>query len=109
MSRVVVGEFQDLFRMGLEDILTAHRIEFVARSSGMSAYLKNSLPDVVVLNADVASTRPIVEQIVTDFPVIKVITCSTSHKTMQVYPAFRRGESYSYPLEPGELGRQVGP
>lgn len=108
MSRVAVGQFDALFQLGLADILKRDQVDFVdLQRGGISAYLRRALPDVILLNSTSTTANRLVEGIVNDYPTVRVITCSPVDQTMKVYPAFHHGESYTCPLEPAEIGRQV--
>lgn len=110
MSRVAVGDFDSLFRRGLEDILAAGDVEIVRSGTvEMADYLRSALPDVILLDSTKASTPSLVDRIVRDYPTVQVITCSALEETMHVYPPYHHGESYACPLSPAEIGRQVQP
>ena len=107
MSRVVVGGFDDMFRLGLGDILTSDQIRFLPAGEDVGRVLNAALPDVVMLDSASPATAALVRTITHHFPTVRVITCSARTTTMQVYPAFHGGESFTAPLVPIEIGRQI--
>lgn len=108
MRRVLVGDFDALYRLGFSDILASKAVEMIGPTAdGVLDTLVAARPDVVVLDQEKDDTEDLVRRIVHDFPAIRVITCSSGHPTMRIFPAFHRGESYSRPLEPALFGLEV--
>jgi hypothetical protein len=108
MRRVLMGDFDALYRLGFKDILAADTVEWIESSEGgVLDQLVEALPDVVVLDEDKATTPVLVERIVHDFPAIRVIACSSESPTMRIFPSFHRGEFYTRPLEPALFEREV--
>ena len=58
MTRVLMGDFEALHRLGLEDILRVDGIELVDTGSGDDVLdrLLEALPDVIVLDLDKRTT-----------------------------------------------------
>jgi DNA-binding NarL/FixJ family response regulator len=94
-----MGEFGALVRAGFEDMLRDEHLELIAADSDLVQRLVTTLPDVVVLDLDVAHSDDLVQRITTDFPALKVVACSSRHPTMRVFPPFHHGEFYESPLE----------
>lgn len=104
MTRVLMGDFSALHRVGLEDILRADGIELVATTSAdLLGRLVEVLPDVIVLDLDLADTPALVDRIVHQFPRVKVLACSAEQPMMRVYPPLHYGESYQSDLDPAQL------
>ena len=104
-----MGDFDALYRLGFTDILTADGAVRLleARAPDLVDRLLEALPDVVVLDEDKSDTVGLVQRIVHEFPSIRVIACSSERPTMRIFPAFHHGESYTSPLEPALLQREV--
>lgn len=109
MGRVVIDGFDSLFALGLQDLLRDDEVEMCPADHDCDegVQLAPPLPDVVLLNTERDSTPRIVDELVTRYPAITVITCSSGVAEMRVYPAHHGGESYRCPLEAGEIGRQI--
>ena len=108
MRRVLMGDFDALYRLGFEEILADSSIELIESSAeGVLDRLVEARPDVVVLDQEKADTEHLVHRIVHDFPAIRVITCSSGMPTMRIFPSFHRGESYLRPLEPALFEHEV--
>jgi hypothetical protein len=104
MTRVLMGNFTALQRLGLEDVLRhvgAYLVE--VPNPAVAQSLVDLLPDVVVLDWDAAETGDLVQLITRDFPVITVIACSSVVPLMRVFPSMHHGESYTTHLEPALL------
>jgi AmiR/NasT family two-component response regulator len=104
MTRVLMGDFSALHRLGFEDILRVDGIELVETASAdVVARLVEALPDVVVLDLDQAETEQLIQRIVNDFPAVKVVACSSEQPMMRVFPSLHYGESYTTELDPALL------
>jgi DNA-binding NarL/FixJ family response regulator len=108
MRRVLMGDFDALYRLGFEEILATQAVELIeATATGVLDRLVQARPDVVVLDQEKDETEDLVHRIVHDYPAIRVITCSSGTPTMRIFPSFHRGESYLRPLEPAVFEREV--
>jgi AmiR/NasT family two-component response regulator len=108
MTRVLMGDFTALQRLGLEDVLQRDGVEFVEVANPVVPQgLIDVLPDVVVLDSDADETCDLVRLITHDYPVITVIACSSVVPLMRVFPSMHRGESYTSRLEPALLTRAI--
>jgi DNA-binding NarL/FixJ family response regulator len=101
MTRVLMGDFSALHRLGFEDILRTDGVELMETAGAdLVGRVVEALPDVIVLDLDQPDSEDLVARIVQEFPSVKVIACSSDRPTMRVYPPFHRGESYTSPLDP---------
>ncbi|MET0423507.1 MAG: hypothetical protein ABW046_06510 [Actinoplanes sp.] len=108
MTRVLMGDFEALHRLGLEQILRVDGIELVdTAGADMLDRLIEALPDVIVLDLDKRATLDLVKVIVHRFPLVKVVACSSSHPTMRVFPPLHYGEFYESDLDPALLTSAV--
>ena len=109
MTRVLMGDFEALHRLGLEQILRVDGIELVDTGSGDNVLdrLLEALPDVIVLDLDKRSTGDLVHVIVHRFPRVKVVACSSSHPLMRIFPPLHYGEFYESDLDPALLTSAV--
>lgn len=104
MTRVLMGDFSALHRLGFEDILRVDGIEIVETAGAdVVGRLVEALPDVVVLDLDQRETLELVGRIVHQFPTVKVVACSSEQPTMRVFPPLHYGESYTTDLDPALL------
>lgn len=104
MTRVLMGDFSALHRVGLEQILRVDGIELVETTTAdVLSRLVEVLPDVVVLDLDQHDTPSLVATIVHQFPRVKVLACSSEHPMMRIYPPLHYGESYQTELDPALL------
>ncbi len=104
MTRVLMGDFSALHRLGLEDILRVDGIELMdTAGTDVLDRLLEALPDVIVLDLDEGATVHLVHEIVHRFPAVKVVACSASHPMMRVFPPLHYGESYESDLNPALL------
>ncbi len=104
MTRVLMGDFTALQRLGLEDVLLLDGIDLLEVPNRVVAeQLVDVLPDAVVLDWHAAETCDLVRLITHDYPVITVIACSSVVPLMRVFPSMHRGESYTTHLEPALL------
>lgn len=108
MTRVLMGDFGALCRLGLEDILRSEGVEVVdTPGPDVLTRLLEALPDVIVLDLDRTATTDIVHVIVHRFPAVKVVACSSRHPTMRVFPPMHYGEFYESDLDPALLASAV--
>lgn len=108
MTRVLMGDFEALHRLGLEDILRVEGIELMqAAGTDVLDQLLEALPDVIVLDLDKRTTGDLVHVIVHRFPRVKVVACSSSHPMMRVFPPLHYGEFYESDLDPALLTSAV--
>ncbi len=108
MTRVLMGNFTALQRLGLEDVLSHDGVEFLEVPNPVVAErLLDVLPDVVVLDCAAAETCDLIRLITHDYPVITVIACSSVVPLMRVFPSMHRGESYTSLLDPALLTRAI--
>jgi hypothetical protein len=107
MTRVLMGDFSALHRLGLEDILRVDGIELMDAGSDVLARLLEALPDVIVLDLDKTATIDLVHVIVHRFPAVKVVACSASHPLMRIFPPLHYGEFYETDLDPALLTSAV--
>jgi DNA-binding NarL/FixJ family response regulator len=104
MTRVLMGDFTALHRLGFEDILRAPDIQLVhVEGPHLLGRLLEALPDVVVLDLDQQETASLVERIVHQFPTIKVVACSSGRPTIHIFPPLHYGEYYTTQLDPALL------
>ncbi len=108
VTRVLMGDFSALHRLGLKDILRADGIELMdCAGVDVVGGLVEALPDVVVLDLDEAATAPLVNRIVHQFPAVKVIACSSQMPRMRVFPPMHYGEFYESDLDAALLASAV--
>ena len=108
MTRVLMGDFEALHRLGLEQILRVDGIELIGTAGcDVLERLLEALPDVIVLDLDKQATGEIVAVIVHRFPAVKIVACSSSHPMMRVFPPLHYGEFYESDLDPALLTSAV--
>jgi len=108
MTRVLMGDFEALHRLGLEQILRVDGIELVdTAGDDVLDRLCQALPDVIVLDLDKSSTGELVHVIVHRFPRVKVVACSSQHPMMRIFPPLHYGEFYESDLDPALLTSAV--
>ncbi|MEU4237151.1 hypothetical protein [Actinoplanes sp. NPDC026619] len=108
MTRVLMGDFEALHRLGIEQILRADGIELVETTGDdVLGRLLEALPDVIVLDLDKDNTGELVRVIVHRFPRVKVVACSSQHPMMRVFPPLHYGEFYESDLDPALLTSAV--
>jgi CheY-like chemotaxis protein len=104
MTRVLLGDFAAIYRLGLEDILDLTGVQLVsAAGSDVLEQLVSALPDVVVLDLDKSDTPMVIGVITADFPAVRIVACSSERPRMHVYPARHYGEYYTSAIEPDDL------
>jgi chemotaxis response regulator CheB len=108
MTRVLMGDFSALHRLGLQDILRSDGIELVeAADADVVDRLVEALPDVIVLDLDQHHVLDLVYRIVYLFPSVKVVACSSAQPLMRIFPPLHYGESYTTELDPALLTNAV--
>ena len=107
MTRVLMGDFSALHRLGLEDILRQDGIELMDAGADVLTHLLEALPDFIVLDLDKCSTTDLVHLIVHRFPAVKVVACSSIRPTVRVFPPLHYGEFYETDLDPALLTSAV--
>lgn len=108
MTRVLMGDFSALHRLGLQDILRSDGIELVeAADADVVDRLVEALPDVIVLDLDQHHVLDLVYRIVYLFPSVKVVACSSAQPLMRIFPPLHYGESYTTDLDPALLTNAV--
>ncbi|BFU44273.1 hypothetical protein [Krasilnikovia sp. MM14-A1004] len=108
MTRVLMGDFSALHRLGLEDILRRDGIELIdTAGTDVLARLLEALPDVIVLDLDKHGTGDLVHVIVHRFPAVKVVACSSRLPRMRVFPPLHYGEFYESDCDPALLTSAV--
>ena len=103
MTRVLMGDFGALHRLGLRDILRVDGIELLEAGPDVLDEVLEALPDVIVLDLDKGTTTELVHLIVHRFPAVKVVACSSRHPMMRVFPPLHYGEFYESNLDPALL------
>lgn len=104
VTRVLMGDFDALRRLGLEDIVAAHGAQLVTTTGrDLLDDLVAALPDVVVLDLDKPETVGLARTITKTFPAVRVVACSSAHPRMRIYPPRHYGEFYDSALEPEQL------
>jgi DNA-binding NarL/FixJ family response regulator len=108
MTRVLMGDFSALHRLGLKDILRVDGIELMETAgTDVVGRLVEALPDVIVLDLDERATSELVRQIVHQFPTVKVVACSSRQPRMRIFPPLHYGEFYESDLDPALLTSAV--
>lgn len=105
MTRVLLGEFEPMVRVGLMGLLAEAGCEVVAEETLGASLIERTqgaAPDVVIVDHDDGSDTTIVDLTVA-FPALLVVACSSETPTMRVFPRFHHGESYACPLSPETL------
>jgi DNA-binding NarL/FixJ family response regulator len=106
VSRVVMGDFGAIARLGLRQFLEQEGIEIVAEEQTVTDIfdlLTEVRPDVVMLDLDEDEGLATARLIASKYPAVKVIACSSQEPTMQVFPPFHHGESYASELNTSRL------
>ena len=108
MTRVLLGDFGAVARLGFEEALKIDGMQLVeASADDLREQITAVLPDVVMIDLDRDGASELAAQVVTTFPSVKVIACSSVEPTMRVFPPFHRGESYVVELGVAELTAAV--
>src|SRR4029453_9706134 len=77
MTRVLMGDFSALHRLGLKDILRVDGIELMeSAGAGVLARLRGAVPNLIVLDLDKRATSALVHVNVHRYPAVKVVACS---------------------------------
>lgn len=103
MSRVLIGHFGKIVRLGLQELLDEEGMDVVADERPDREIFEDvveTLPDVVVLDLDADGNDTIAKRIARTFPSVTVIACSSVEPRMRVFPRFHLGESYEAQLSP---------
>lgn len=109
MTRVLLGDFGAIVRLGLREVLEEGQL-LVAEEAPADEILDRlvvTLPDAVVLDLDIAHTPELAQRITHRFPALTVIACSSKHPEMRVFPPFHHGESYVSELSSQSLVEAV--
>jgi len=108
MTRVLVGDFAAMQQLGYRDLLLSEGMQVVETAGrDLVDRLVEAVPDAVLLDGDDEGSSKLVDRIVHDFPAVTVITCSSTHPTMRVFPPQHYGESYTARLEPALLASAI--
>ena len=108
MTRVLLGDFGAVVRLGLKEVLAIDGMQLVEASvDDLHEQIVAVLPDVVMIDLDGDGASGLATRLVTTFPSLKVIACSSAEPTMRVFPPFHGGESYVLPLGVAELAAAV--
>ena len=110
MSRVLIGQFGGVLRIGLGEMLREGGCELVAEDLAedqLVERLLGALPDIVMLDLAAEQGEQLAEAISAAFPSVKVIAFSVDRHAMQVYPPFHRGEYYTAPLDTERLAETI--
>src|SRR4051794_15690288 len=95
MTRVLMGDFEALHRLGLEQILQVDGIELVgAKGADMLDRICEALPDVIVLDLARRPPGALAHAIGHRFRGVRVGPCSSQHPLMRVFPPLHYGEFY---------------
>ena len=103
MSRILIGDFGKIVRLGLQELLDEEGMDIVADERPGGEIVQNVvavLPDVVVLDLDAEENDAVAREIATGFPSVTVIACSSVEPVMRVFPRFHLGEYYETELSP---------
>ena len=108
MTRVLMGDFSALHRLGLQDILRSDDLEVVeAADADVLDRLVEALADVILLDLDQHHVLDLVHRIVYLFPSVTVVACSSAQPLMRIFPPLHYGESYTTDLDPALLTSAV--
>ena len=108
MTRVLMGDFSALHRLGLQEILRSDAIELVeSADADVLDRLVEALADVILLDLDQHHVLDLVYRIVYQFPSVKVVACSSAQPLMRIFPPLHYGESYTTDLDPALLASAV--
>lgn len=105
MTRVLIGDVGAILRLGLRELFGSKADIRVREAANMDLIgtLQTSLPEVVLIDLDQLGSANIAETIVTQYPAVRVLACSSLRAVMRVYPPFHRGECFSTSLDPDSL------
>ena len=110
MTRVLIGDFGHIVRLGFEDLLEEVGMDVVTDAHAdraLTDQVVESLPDVVLLDLDAERTSGVALDITHGYPSVTVIACSSNTPRMRVFPSFHRGEFYEAELSPESLVNAV--
>lgn len=110
MTRILLGDFGAVTRLGFEEALNIEGLQLVESSADdLRERVMAVLPDVVVIDLDRPDATALASGVVKTFPAVKVIACSSAEPTMRVFPPFHGGESYEIELSVDQLAAAVQP
>jgi hypothetical protein len=108
VTRVLLGDFSALLRLGFVDVFEAHGLELIqTEADDILKRLVEALPHAVVLDLDKEGVVELARRIESDFPAVRVIACSSVASTMRIFPPFHYGESYESELSAAVLARAL--
>lgn len=108
MTRVLLGDFGAVTRLGFEEAMKMDGLHLVeASADDLRERVMAVLPDVVMIDLDRDGATELAAEVVTAFPSVKVVACSSAQPTMRVFLPFHRGESYVVELSVAELAAAV--
>jgi DNA-binding NarL/FixJ family response regulator len=109
LTRVLIGDFNAIVRLGLTDLLEEAGCEIVGDVDGeqsVVAGIEETRPDVVLVGEERVGGGASARNLSVTFPSVTVIALSPDGPSMRVYPRYHRGESYRCALSPAELVRE---
>lgn len=110
MTRILLGDFGAVARLGLQRALKIEGLQLVESSADdLRERVAAVLPDVVVIDLDQPNSTELAMDVVRAFPAITLIACSSAEPTMRVFPPFHGGESYETELTVKDLAAAVRP
>ena len=103
-SRVLVGDFGPIGRLGLRSLLGSGQFEFAngGNADEVLARVVEGETEVVVLDRRMPEGPTAVARIAAEHPDVKVIVCSLDESTMSVFPA-HGAAAYESPLNAERL------
>jgi CheY-like chemotaxis protein len=108
VTRILLGDFGAVVRLGFEEALHIDGVKLVESSAeDLHERVTAALPDVVLLDLDRPDAAALASGLVTAFPAVKVIACSSAEPTMRVFLPFHAGESYQVELSVDDLAAAV--
>lgn len=107
MTRVLITEFSTIVGLGVREVLAEGGCEIVSRSGSLTEEMISEVgPNAVVVDVDAIPAAG-TEQLVSAFPGIPFVECSSTRARMRVFPAYRFGESYCADFTPDVLVEAV--
>lgn len=106
VTRVLLGDFEPMFRLGLEGLLVEAGCELVGEETvGVSLLDRttSTAPDVVIVDPLRGGTPVAIAELTTACPALIVVACSSETSAMRIFPRFHHGESYACTLSPEAL------
>lgn len=108
MTRVLVGEFHPMVEFGLHRVLRDEGCCVVRDARVISHHVVDDVrPDAVIVDLDDSAASSAAEGLVSDYPGLPVLECSSSTPLLRVFPAYQFGKSYDVPLTIDGLIRAV--